>query len=347
MGVTPALPSPPVSPSSGSSSPRNGLETPDQVARLDSLLEIYLNRLDTYQKLRDELSKNFAAGFLSLAHANRTSQMGSGRRYGEEGYDERMKTGRRVLIRMKDGEDLVKPSRCDVGGRGRPEADPTPESILWAIGSISPHEADSAAAATSPTRTETGPGAPDHSSVGPSANLESKTPDSGTASISSEATPIPTFAQLPDRPQNQSTNSSRRSRKPVNPLHWYGVLVPPSLRAAQSSFAGAVEDQIPRLLTVQAEMENLEMQIRQLRIEAGLSQGTQHEVGDPNEDSSRVCVEAGPTRAFSRAGIRPQRVADAEDGKYQSEVKTAGRGRRGLSSPRKAPPCPRVLKVDG
>lgn len=262
------LPSPPASPSSRSSSPRrNAVETSDQIARLDALLEIYLSRLDSYQQLRNDLSKNFAAGFLSLAHANRTSQMGSSRRYGEEGYDERMKTSRRVVIRAKDGEeDLASPSGSDVQGRRRPEAEPTPKSTLWEIVSVSSSEADSAAAVTTGTRTETELGALDHSS-------ESSPPDSATILLSSEATSTTsTSANLPARPpKTQSTDSSRRPRKPVNPLHWYGVLVPPSLRAAQSSFACAVEDQIPRLLTVQAEMENLETQIRRLRIEAGLA----------------------------------------------------------------------------
>lgn len=260
------LPSPHVSPSSGSSSPRKAVETSDQIARLDALLEIYLSRLDSYQQLRNELSKNFAAGFISLAHANHTSQMGSGRRYGEEGYDERMKTSRRVVIRANDGdEDLASPSGIDDEGRGRPEAEPTPESTLWEIVSVSSSEADSAAAVTTRTRTETELGALDHSS-------ESPPPDSATTLVSSEATSTTsTSANLPARPpKTQSTDSSRRPRKPVNPLHWYGVLVPPSLRAAQSSFACAVEDQIPRLLTLQAEMENLETQIRRLRMEAGL-----------------------------------------------------------------------------
>jgi hypothetical protein len=55
--------------------------------------------------LRTQLSKQFSDGFFSLARANHTSPtLGSRRRYGEEGYDERMKAQRRIVYSTKDSK---------------------------------------------------------------------------------------------------------------------------------------------------------------------------------------------------------------------------------------------------
>lgn len=83
-----SLPSPPISETSQS----------DLIERLDELLEQYLELLDQYTILRKELSKSFSSGFVSLAQAQRSSSLGAGRRYGEDGYDERMKGQRRVKL---------------------------------------------------------------------------------------------------------------------------------------------------------------------------------------------------------------------------------------------------------
>src|SRR5436305_5836411 len=73
--------------------------------RLDNLLETYLELLDEYTTLRTQLSKQLSDGFFSLASANHTSPtLGSGRRYGEEGYDERMKAHRRIVYSTRDSE---------------------------------------------------------------------------------------------------------------------------------------------------------------------------------------------------------------------------------------------------
>lgn len=76
--------------------------------QLDTLLESYLGLLDTYTKLREQLSKDFASGFFALAQANRNSTLGPGRRYGEEGYDKRMKALKRVQIEESVGPDQAR-----------------------------------------------------------------------------------------------------------------------------------------------------------------------------------------------------------------------------------------------
>ena len=89
------LPSPPPSPSPTTDKPSIDLTT-----QLDTLLESYLTLLDTHTTLRTQLSTTFCSGFLSLAHANRNaaSVLGAGRRFGRDGYDERMKASRGISI---------------------------------------------------------------------------------------------------------------------------------------------------------------------------------------------------------------------------------------------------------
>jgi len=198
----------------------------DLIVRLDALLKIYLNRLDTYQKLREKLSINFSAGFLSLAHANRTSNLGSGRRYGEEGYDERMKAGKRVKIHIRDEGDLRGPMQQDIRSDEQPSPHPNPTIILLTIEQLNPSGMNAADQAESPMPTET---------------------------------------------PSQDLKPSTKAKKPLNPLNWYGLLVPPSLRAAQTSFISAVQDAIPELLNIQADMAGLEAQIRALRKKVGLT----------------------------------------------------------------------------
>ncbi|KAL8655520.1 MAG: hypothetical protein Q9210_000826 [Variospora velana] len=50
-----------------------------------------------------------------------------------------------------------------------------------------------------------------------------------------------------------------------DPLKWFGILVPPALRACQSSFKHAVEGLIPSLANISNEMKSLEIEIRRTR----------------------------------------------------------------------------------
>ena len=50
-----------------------------------------------------------------------------------------------------------------------------------------------------------------------------------------------------------------------DPLQWFGILTPGSLRHAQSQAIQAVQDVIPRLASVDAEMASIEIQVRRAR----------------------------------------------------------------------------------
>lgn len=72
---------------------------------------------------------------------------------------------------------------------------------------------------------------------------------------------------------DDSTESSKQSTPPKkrfhsnDPIHWYGILVPSSLRNAQRSFTEAAQSQVPELAGVTVEMRALEQQITKLRTE--------------------------------------------------------------------------------
>ncbi|UKZ71360.1 uncharacterized protein TrAtP1_012320 [Trichoderma atroviride] len=57
-----------------------------------------------------------------------------------------------------------------------------------------------------------------------------------------------------------------KAKKPIhNPLHWFGLLAPQPLRAAQTLSIQAVQEAIPRLVSVNAEMEHVEIEIRRAK----------------------------------------------------------------------------------
>ena len=64
---------------------------------------------------------------------------------------------------------------------------------------------------------------------------------------------------LPQDDVQEETKST-----PVNPLTWFGVLVPPALRASQSSFKDAVSF-IPTLVTLGNQMGEIEIEVRRTR----------------------------------------------------------------------------------
>lgn len=55
-----------------------------------------------------------------------------------------------------------------------------------------------------------------------------------------------------------------------DPIHWYGILVPASLRNAQRSFTEGVQSQVPELAGVILEMRATEQKITNLRAELGV-----------------------------------------------------------------------------
>ncbi|KAL8772059.1 MAG: hypothetical protein Q9209_002725 [Squamulea sp. 1 TL-2023] len=64
-----------------------------------------------------------------------------------------------------------------------------------------------------------------------------------------------------ENPQNEGNSNNSAS----DPLKWFGILVPPTLRASQASFKNAVIETIPLLANLSNEMKSMEIKIRRTR----------------------------------------------------------------------------------
>ncbi|GAO19668.1 uncharacterized protein UV8b_06426 [Ustilaginoidea virens] len=68
-----------------------------------------------------------------------------------------------------------------------------------------------------------------------------------------------------DDEHGKGTRKDARRGLPHDPLRWFGILTPMPLRTARSHSARAVEDVIPRLASVDAEMRRVEIEVRRAR----------------------------------------------------------------------------------
>lgn len=201
---------------------------------IDTLLERYLALLDEYTTLRSSLNGLQTGIYQNIARANFSAERGI--RYGQDHYDDRMQATRRVQV--KRGEDD--------GGNG---ADSVCFSGHYALNVV----------------------------VHASGGVKSEGGDE--KSEGTKESPVhqdDEHEEEEESPQNESKSSQEKeeeSNKPsgkiliskTDPLRWFGLLTPSSLRQAQSQAIQAADDIIPRLATVNMAMAEVELEIRRAR----------------------------------------------------------------------------------
>lgn len=171
--------------------------------RLDELWETYLGLLDHYTKAQEAIKTHLNSGFLSLAKAQSNAPLG--RRYGQDWYDDRMKSSRRVHVSNDNDDD-----------------DGIISTGLQRL--VISHDSDS-------------PGCGEKVSE---KDLEVERKDSEpTQQPSPPGTPEPESKE--ELVEDEKSDQEKKT-KPVNPLRWYGILVPPELRKAQSSFSMVLDN---------------------------------------------------------------------------------------------------------
>ncbi|CRG82941.1 hypothetical protein PISL3812_00288 [Talaromyces islandicus] len=219
----------------------------DQVQELDNLLERYLYLIDNYQTLQKKLGKNLSSGFFSLTHANYCSPT---RRFGEDFYDERMKATRRLNITTHESQDLQAEAKQPLGRKI--EVNVEYRSVLAKDGDTnSVQESDKTTLESEKANREHEP---------PESVNESQDP--GTT------TPPPTSSENEETHKSlvEETKPSKTKRfRSDDPISWYGILVPPSLRSAQTSFTESVNSDIPQLVSTINEIKQIESLIYRLR----------------------------------------------------------------------------------
>lgn len=221
----------------------------DSVQCLDTLLEKYLHLLDRQQKLHSILAEQLSSGFFALAQANFSSP---GRRYGPDYYDERMKATRKISIQSERNTDQSTNAPQD-------EEDITalPDSeYTFSVKTTPSHppedddDGNNETTASSPV-------------VGGHLEAEETRPAEAASSGPSD------HAETETTPVEKSKPVSKKFRS-ADPIYWYGILVPQSLRRAQDSFVNAIDHQVPDLASTTVEMRALEQQISQLRARLGI-----------------------------------------------------------------------------
>jgi hypothetical protein len=174
---------------------------------LDELWESYLTLLDQYTKAQDEIKKHFNSGFLSLAKAQSSASLG--RRYGQDWYDERMKASRKARVLSASVDDTEDSVGADLQ-RLSISAVPCGPTIQIVLSEEKKSKSESEIKEEESKQQQQQPSPP--------------------------GTPEP--ESKPKEDEETKSDQSEES-KPTNPLRWYGVLVPPELRRAQSAFTAA------------------------------------------------------------------------------------------------------------
>ncbi|KAK9367664.1 hypothetical protein V1509DRAFT_625875 [Lipomyces kononenkoae] len=212
---------------------------------LDRLLFSYCELLDQYQATQDRLFSLFSDGFLNLAKANFESRI----RFGKDYYHGSMTASNILMLDEKEFTPLYAPetqveytqlSLVDV---------PLPTSSIEDTAKMG--DAEKVHASTRTTSTATEEKALRRRKAG---NEKPEVADAGEEKLQDVEPPAPAKV--------------RKSRIPLNqdPIRWFGVLVPLSLRKSQGNFTDALTE-IINLLSVVNKLRALEATIDHRRAE--------------------------------------------------------------------------------
>lgn len=65
--------------------------------------------------------------------------------------------------------------------------------------------------------------------------------------------------------EKQENKEPAQAQKSADPIRWFGILVPQSLRAAQASFVSSIEGPIPALVNIARNLRSQEIEIGRVR----------------------------------------------------------------------------------
>jgi len=86
------------------------------------------------------------------------------------------------------------------------------------------------------------------------------------ATISSESRSLTKPLIVAGEIQNEPSFRKATIEKPLcDPLNWFGILIPPTLRIAQASFKSALNEAVPNLINISVQMRDLEAKVEGLR----------------------------------------------------------------------------------
>ncbi|KAF9699170.1 hypothetical protein EKO04_002732 [Ascochyta lentis] len=223
------------------------------ITRLDTLLEQYLQTLDLYTTLTQQLSTDLSSAFFSLTQANFHNP--STVHYGRDRYDERVRATRRIAVteEKEKGEE-------EKGEEEKGEEEKGEEESKFHFSTI-----------TATTATATAPPSPHSKTAEPDVSVDAgggaERDEMGFTSpspFSSNSIPTPTSTTTEEEEEQEQEKEDTTPKAP-DPLRMFGILVPPALRSAQASFVHAVDGPVVRLARVKGELRALEREIGRVR----------------------------------------------------------------------------------
>ncbi|KAJ0163326.1 hypothetical protein CTA2_3173 [Colletotrichum tanaceti] len=199
-----------------------------ETGHIDTLLERYLILLDEYTTLRERLTRAQVGMYQNIARANFSAERGV--RYGPDYYDERMRASK-VLAVSLDGRnvprfEIVQPADAVT----EPKAMGTNEARARKDEERSSNDADEA-----------------------------------SGYVAGEATFANEVKHEKEANVEEVEKTKKQKKGSSDPLRWFGILAPLPLRQAQTLSVYVVEDVIPRLVSVDAEMKDVEIEVRRAR----------------------------------------------------------------------------------
>ncbi|CAK4034908.1 Hypothetical predicted protein [Lecanosticta acicola] len=212
--------------------------------QMDALWTRYLHFLDEYTSTQETIKKELSSGFFSLTQANFQS---AGRRYGQDYYDDRAVASLRFRV-VEDDE----------------------HQALQIVKTLSENTTDETSNSTKPEK--------EGEAIDATSRAGNRLKEEPTQLLSPSPTPEPETAVPGDHsapPDNKtehgdsvSPDGNSESKVDVHdPLRWFGILVPPTLRSAQKSFSSAIGDEcgVAKAVNAARGLRDAEVQIRKLR----------------------------------------------------------------------------------
>ncbi|GAW24329.1 hypothetical protein ANO14919_139130 [Xylariales sp. No.14919] len=237
---------------------------------IDGLLERYLYLLHDYTSLREELTELQTGMYRNIARANFAAERGM--RFGQDYYDDRMQACRRLYISCQSRGQTQSPSESQ--NRKSPavlSGITTSFAVINPAATVKDSEADIEASNLNPppsSETEAEAESVGQAAIKPT-NIEAPSvpnPSSGTGiDAQRERNARAPVGECTDSPPPMAKNGTAASQKPNDPLRWFGLLAPMPLREAQAQGVRAVEQVIPRLASLNAEMAAVEIEVRRAR----------------------------------------------------------------------------------
>lgn len=233
----------------------------DYNIQIDALLTSYLHLIDEYTTLRSSLSSLQAGMYQNLARANFAAERGV--RYGRDYFDERMVASRRLRVSVggskgdegleREGEDEGE-RKLDRTGEGGKKVEFRVVKVDEDGNEIVKQEEEKEQKNTKESKNEKTKEREGNEAEDPSADKDMTATTFDNVDDSNEET-----IETPE------VKKTKLKKIRSDPLRWFGLLTPLPLRLAQTQAIQAVEEIIPRLVTVNAEMAQVEIEVRRAR----------------------------------------------------------------------------------